>query len=105
MKTSVCGSTRRTSTATTRPRQRLAQRCAASDLDQMSFAFVDRTPYEQRVDDNGLRNIRDVQLFDVSVVTFPWYEDTNAELNSLDEAFTCIRNGSHHSPKSNATCS
>lgn len=53
------------------------------DIDQMSFAFVDRTPREQRVDDEGIRNIREVQLFDVSVVTFPWYEDTTAELNSL----------------------
>lgn len=53
------------------------------DIDQMSFAFVDRTPREQRVDDDGVRNIREVQLFDVSVVTFPWYEDTTAELNAL----------------------
>lgn len=56
------------------------------DLKKMSFAFVDRTPREDRIDDNGVRNIRDVQLFDVSVVTFPWYPDTHAELNSLASA-------------------
>lgn len=52
------------------------------DLNKMSFAFVDRTPREDRIDDNGVRNIRNVQLYDVSVVTFPWYPDTHAELNS-----------------------
>lgn len=68
--------------------QELLSAMARGDIDQMSFAFVDFTPKEERVDDDGVRNIRTVQLYDVSVVTFPWYEDTFAELNSLALAET-----------------
>jgi len=48
------------------------------DIDQMSFAF--RAVDEQVVD--GIRELREVELWDVSVVTYPWYEDTSAELYS-----------------------
>jgi hypothetical protein len=52
----------------------------------MSFAFVDKTPREDRIGEDGNRQLLDVKLYDVSVVTFPWYEDTFAELNSLSLA-------------------
>lgn len=48
------------------------------DIDQMSFAF--RPVREENVD--GIRELREVELWDVSVVTYPWYEDTSAELYS-----------------------
>lgn len=73
--------------------QRLASAMARQDIDQMSFAFVDHTPADQRYDGDGLRNLRETQLFDTSVVTFPWYEDTQAEMNSLDAAFEIIKRG------------
>lgn len=63
--------------------QEVASAMQRGDLDQCSFAFVDFTPKEQRIDDDGVRNIRQVQLYDVSLVTFPWYEDTTAELNKF----------------------
>jgi HK97 family phage prohead protease len=63
------------------------------DVDQSSFAFVDKTPHEERFDDDNVRNIREVKLYDVSIVTFPWYEDATAEVNALDDAFVAIRNG------------
>lgn len=63
------------------------------DLDQMSFAFSDYTKPDQQYDDDGVRQLREVRLFDVSVVTFPWYEDTDAELNELDRALVALRSG------------
>jgi len=60
------------------------------DLDQMSFSFAsldDRTV-------DGTRELREVRLYDVSVVTYPWYEDTAANLTGdrdLDRALVCAR--------------
>jgi hypothetical protein len=50
------------------------------DLSQMSFAF--RTIKDSWSDDRSVRELREVQLFDVSVVTFPAYEQTVAEIRS-----------------------
>jgi HK97 family phage prohead protease len=50
------------------------------DLSQMSFAF--RTIKDNWNTDRSVRELREVQLFDVSVVTFPAYEQTVAELRS-----------------------
>jgi HK97 family phage prohead protease len=54
------------------------------DLSQMSFAF--RTIKDSWNTDRSVRELREVQLFDVSVVTFPAYEQTMAELRSKEEA-------------------
>ena len=51
------------------------------DLSQMSFAF--RTVKDNWNSDRSVRELREVQLFDVSVVTFPAYEETVAELRSV----------------------
>jgi len=48
------------------------------DLSQMSFAF--RTIKDSWSDDRSVRELREVQLYDVSVVTFPAYEQTVAEI-------------------------
>lgn len=50
------------------------------DLSQMSFAF--RTIKDSWSKDRKTRELREVQLFDVSIVTFPAYEATVAELRS-----------------------
>jgi len=50
------------------------------DLSQMSFAF--RTIKDSWSDDRSVRELKEVQLFDVSVVTFPAYEETVAELRN-----------------------
>jgi HK97 family phage prohead protease len=55
------------------------------DLDKMSFAFM---PEIQSWDDSGdmpLRTIRQASLFDVSIVTYPAYQDTDIGLRSLSE--------------------
>jgi HK97 family phage prohead protease len=53
------------------------------DLSQMSFAF--RTIKDNWNTDRSVRELREVQLFDVSVVTFPAYEQTVAELRKKNE--------------------
>ena len=54
------------------------------DLNQMSFAF--RTIKDHWSDDRMTRELREVQLFDVSIVTFPAYEDTVAELRNTNRS-------------------
>ena len=56
------------------------------DLSQMSFAF--RTIKDSYNADRSVRELKEVQLFDVSVVTFPAYEETVAELRSRNESAT-----------------
>jgi uncharacterized protein len=56
------------------------------DLSQMSFAF--RTIKDNWNTDRSVRELREVQLFDVSVVTFPAYEETVAELRKQNEPVT-----------------
>lgn len=53
------------------------------DLSQMSFAFqVIRDEWDSE-SDPPVRTIREVKLFDVSIVTFPAYEQTEASLRAL----------------------
>jgi hypothetical protein len=52
----------------------------------MSFAF--RTIKDSYNADRSVRELKEVQLFDVSVVTFPAYEETVAELRSRNESVT-----------------
>ena len=58
--------------------QRVMSAMRRGDLSQMSFAF--RTVKDSFSADGMVRELREVQLFDVSVVTYPAYEDTIAEL-------------------------
>jgi len=50
------------------------------DISQMSFAF--RTIKDSWNSDRSVRELKEVQLYDVSVVTFPAYEETVAEIRS-----------------------
>ena len=55
------------------------------DLDKMSFAFI---PERQAWDDSGKmpkRMIKDVRLYDVSIVTTPAYDGTEIGLRSLEK--------------------
>lgn len=65
--------------------QELCSALARGDIDQMSFSFADM---DRSVNDDGVRELKQVRLYDVSVVTYPWYEDTVVELNGrvLQEA-------------------
>ena len=54
------------------------------DISQMSFAF--RTIKDSFNADRSVRELREVQLFDVSLVTFPAYEETVAELRNRNNS-------------------
>lgn len=54
--------------------QRVLSATRRGDLSQMSFAF--RTIKDSWNDERSIRELREVQLYDVSVVTYPAYENT-----------------------------
>ena len=56
------------------------------DISQMSFAF--ETVKDSWSQDKRTRELREVKLFDVSVVTYPAYEQTVAELRSRNNTET-----------------
>lgn len=56
------------------------------DLDKMSFAFRATVQEWDDTQDPPLRTIREVELFDVSIVTNPAYEGTEIGLRSLAAA-------------------
>lgn len=60
---------------------RVISAMSRGDLSQMSFAF--RTIQDNWSEDRSVRELKEVQLFDVSVVTFPAYEDTIAEVRKV----------------------
>jgi HK97 family phage prohead protease len=69
----------------------LRESMTRGDIDGMSFGF---RVTKQEWDESGeipLRTIREVELFEVSVVTFPAYADTEVALRSLDEARKEVR--------------
>lgn len=48
------------------------------DINQSSFAFVATSETWDETGDKPLRTVNEVRLYDVSVVTYPAYEDTEA---------------------------
>lgn len=64
------------------------QSIARGDVDQMSFAFIatDET-WTERKGEPSLREIKDVDLFDVSSVTYPAYEGTQVGLRSAESVY------------------
>lgn len=63
----------------------LAHSMARGDMDQMSFGFRTRDDSWEERDGEVIRTLRAVDLFDVSVVTYPAYPQTEAALRSLDQ--------------------
>jgi len=58
---------------------------ARGDVDQMSFGFrVVKESWEDLKDGSSVRTLEDVDLFDVSAVTFPAYPDTKIAARSLE---------------------
>jgi uncharacterized protein len=69
--------------------QRLLPKLRSGNVSQMSFGFraIGESDdwWDRQPEDGGkpIRTLREVQLFDVSAVTFPAYDDTDAALNSM----------------------
>ncbi len=64
------------------------------DIDQMSFAFslMRWSEYKDEETDEWIFEVLEVRLWDVSVVTYPWYDETSVELD-LDRALRSLHNG------------
>lgn len=56
------------------------------DITQMSFGFITRDDKWSKVDGNWVRSLLEVDLFDVSPVTFPGYPQTDVAVRSMDAA-------------------
>jgi len=56
------------------------------DINQMSFGFFTRADTWDSVNGETIRTLIDVELFDVSVVTFPAYSETTVDVRALDKA-------------------
>jgi uncharacterized protein len=69
------------------------------DLDQMSFGFI-VTDESHSCDADGrcLRTIKDVDLKDISVVTYPAYEGTSCEARSIAEFAAGLRTAKRAAP-------
>lgn len=63
--------------------QRVLSAMRRGDMTQMSFAF--RTIKDAWSTDRSTRELKEVQLYDVSIVTFPAYEETVAELRKSNQ--------------------
>ncbi len=57
--------------------------CDRGDVDQGSFRFVCRSDNWRMQDGQAIRDLYDVDLRDVSAVTFPAYEDSSMSVRSL----------------------
>lgn len=66
-------------------REDIREAMMRGDLNQMSFAFTIERDEWRYNDDKDERTIMEVrELFDVSLVTYPFYKDTTAALRSLE---------------------
>lgn len=61
--------------------QSLLSAIKRGDLDQMSFAFM---AVRDNYTADGVRELTEVKLVDVSAVTYPWYEATSVGMKSDD---------------------
>jgi HK97 family phage prohead protease len=64
----------------------LATLVERGDLDAMSFGFTVKTDRWSKKEGRNTRYISDVDLFDISVVSFPANSETSVALRSMDKA-------------------
>lgn len=63
----------------------LYERVKRGDVDQCSFGFeIVREEFEEREDGSCHWTIKEVKLYEVSIVTFPAYEETNVSARKND---------------------
>jgi len=77
--------------------QELVSAMRRGDIDQMSFAFTPDLNGRATVNGEDVVEQLAVRLWDVSVVTYPWYDTTTAQLKDVDRALVALRS---HQPVS-----
>jgi len=69
------------------------------DIDQMSFGFiVNKDEWDTSNEDLPIRTLLDVELFDVSPVTFPAFPQTNVGVRSAEETYKEYRKSQQPEP-------
>jgi hypothetical protein len=69
------------------------------DIDQMSFGFiVNKDEWDTSNEDLPIRTLLDVELFDVSPVTFPAFPQTNVGVRSAEETYKEYRKSQKPDP-------
>lgn len=63
---------------------------ARGDVNQCSFGFVTRNDKWAKVDGEWIRTLLDVELFDVSPVTYPAYASTDVAVRGLEQAMRSV---------------
>jgi HK97 family phage prohead protease len=66
--------------------QRLAPKIRRGDMSQMSFGFITKRDLWRQEGDTQIRELHQVDLYDVSPVTYPAYKATEIALRSRDAA-------------------
>jgi HK97 family phage prohead protease len=66
--------------------QALVPKIRRGDMDQMSFGFTTKSDIWRQEGDRQIRELHNVDLFDVSAVTYPAYQATEMALRSLERA-------------------
>ena len=64
----------------------LATLIGRGDLDAMSFGFTVKGDRWEKHEGRNTRHISDVDLYDISVVSYPAYEETSVALRSMNKA-------------------
>jgi len=73
------------------------------DVDQMSFGFKARKEAWVKREDSELRELLEVDVFDVSPVTYPAYDGTSVAYRSADEIINERRAATEHKPEATIT--
>jgi len=76
--------------------QEIRSAMSRGDLDQMSIGF--RVHRQEWNGDYTERTIKEIELFDVSVVTYPASPTTSASLRSLEDLLTLFPEGAEYDP-------
>jgi len=70
----------------------LLKQIERGDINQMSFGFVTRVDeWDEKDKEIPIRTLKDVELWDVSPVTFPAYPQTSVSVKSTDEIYQEFR--------------
>ncbi|MDD5618336.1 MAG: HK97 family phage prohead protease [Candidatus Omnitrophica bacterium] len=77
----------------------LVKQIERGDINQMSFGFVTRSDkWEEKENQLPIRTLLDVELWDVSPVTFPAFPQTNVGVHSAEEIYKEYRKSQKPEP-------
>jgi len=76
---------------------------ARGDVDQMSFGFAPIKAPTKMIDNEAIRELQEVKLYEVSLVSEPWYTGTSAAVRALLGQFSNESDDTPEPGKSHST--